>query len=228
MDAEKNLGTLAQEWADCSKCELAGIRPPDGKVVIHGGDAPADYLFIYDAPEKQDVLDGYPFQDSLGALLLGLILRAAFPRGSFAYAPLVGCWPYTVLPIIGDMKKEQVKDRDPSVDEVEACYPRISQIIYNIDPRVIFAVGPASWKALVRPKDRNGKTTLTDAAGELFSTYVPGKLRPIRYPVMPLLSPKQIMANPSSAEHGPIAVTLEAMLRAMTYVSLLQKEDARP
>ena len=130
-----------------------------------------------------------------------------------------------MLPPIDD-QPEQIRDRDPSTEEVDECRPRLDALIYALDPRLIFAVGQVAWKTLVKPKDRGGHNVLSDAAGELTSTYVMGKVRPVRYAVMPLLPPKQIIANPTSADHGPIATTLEALIRARTYVNMLKKDEA--
>lgn len=224
MDPKAALTNLRKEWKGCTRCGLSSIRGEDELVVLGGGALRPDYLFVYDAPEDVDMQTGTPLMGRYGEILNTLIDKAAYPEGSFAAAPLVGCRPYTVLPAIDD-QPEQIRDRDPSTEEVETCSTRVSSIIYATDPRLIFAVGTAAWKGLVKPKDRGGHNTLSDAAGELTHTYVTGKLRTIRYAVMPLLPPKQIVANPTSAEHGPIATTIEALIRAKTYVSMLKKDE---
>lgn len=227
MNPEKNLADLRKEWRGCMKCPLAALREsPDSPIVFHLGATPADYLFVYDAPEAEDADAGTPLQGRYGSILDDLIVKAEFPAGKVAFAPLVGCYPYSVLPATED-QKEQIRDRDPTTEEVEACAPRLSSIIYNVDPLLIFAVGDVSWKTLVRPKNRGGATTLGAAAGELYETFVEGKLRKVRYAVMPLLPPKQIVANPSAAGHGPIATTLEALMRAKKYVTMLRKDEIR-
>jgi DNA polymerase len=224
MDQKKSLAVLRKEWSGCTRCAISKLRSADDRVVLGGGAIPADYLFVYDAPESDDMAAGFPLQGRHGGILENLIYKAEFPKDSFGFAPLVGCWPYTILPATED-QPEQVRDRDPTTAEVEACLPRIQRIIYTVDPRLIFAVGDVAWKTLVKPKDRDGETTLGKAAGGLFWTVVPGRLRQIRYPVMPLLSPKKIIDNPSAAEHGPIAITMEAMMRAQKYVNMIKKEE---
>lgn len=226
MNRKKNLAILTKEWSGCTRCAISALRSADDKVVLGGGALPADYLFIYDAPESEDVAAGFPLQGRHGSILEKLIYDAEFPKDSFGFAPLVGCWPYTVLPATDDAP-EQVRDRDPTTEEIGACLPRLHHIIYNVDPRIIFAVGDVTWKTLVKPKDRGIDTTLAKAAGNLYWTSIEGRLQTLRYPVMPLLSPKKIIDNPSAAEHGPIAITLEAMMRAQTYINMLKKEEKR-
>lgn len=222
MDTKAVLRVLQKEWGDCARCNLATLRSNKDRIVFGTGSITPDYLFVYDAPEEGDMRDGTPLMDRHGEILHNLIKKAEYE--SFAVTTVVGCRPYTVLPAIDD-QPEQIRDRDPSTEEVDECKPRLDRIIYALDPRLIFAVGPVSWKALVKPKDRGGHNVLSDAAGELTSTYIEGKVRPVRYPVMPLLPPKQIIANPTSAEHGPIATTLEALIRAKTYISMLKKDE---
>jgi len=222
MDTKTILRVLQKEWGGCSRCNLAALRDNDDHVVFSGGEHRPDYLFVYDAPEEADTKTATPLMGRHGEILHNLIKKAEYE--SYAVTTVVGCRPYTVLPPIDD-QPEQIRDRDPSTEEVEECKPRLDKIIYALDPRLIFAVGQVAWKSLVKPKDRGGHNVLSDAAGELTSAYVMGKIRPVRYPVMPLLPPKQIIANPTSAEHGPIATTLEALLRARTYVNMLKKDE---
>jgi hypothetical protein len=44
---------------------------------------------------------------------------------------------------------------------------------------------------------------------------------------MATLSGHQLIQNPSSAVHGPIATTIEALSKAARYVELLKKEEAK-
>jgi DNA polymerase len=223
MDTKATLRVLRKEWDGCSRCNLAALRDNEDRVVFGTGAIQPDYLFVYDAPEEADTKTGTPLMGRHGEILYNLIKKAEYE--SYAVTTVVGCRAYTVLPPIED-QPEQIRDRDPSTEEVDECRPRLDALIYALDPRLIFAVGQVAWKTLVKPKDRGGHNVLSDAAGELTSTYVMGKVRPVRYAVMPLLPPKQIIANPTSADHGPIATTLEALIRARTYVNMLKKDEA--
>lgn len=225
MDALAELKKLKAEWMACPKCDLATIRKKNEKVVFGGGPAPADFLFIYDAPSEAEVRSGQPLLGDLGDVLLDLIRSANLPDGSWSVTQLVGCRPYVVLPAT-EGSSAQVRDREPSSDEIEACYERVAKIIYYVDPRLIFAVGELAWKALVRPKDRGQERTISVAAGKLYEMSIEGMSQSIRYPVMALLPPKQILANPSSAAHGPITVSIEAIHRAKTYVTQIKKMES--
>ena len=222
MGAKTPLDVIQDEWDGCSKCNLAALRDGEDRVVFVGGSARPDYLFVCDAPEEEDMRAGVPLMGRHGEILYNMIKKVEYE--DYAVTTAVGCRAYTVLPPIDD-QPEQVRDRDPSTDEVEECRPRLDRMIYALDPRLIFAVGQVAWKALVKPKDRGGHNVLSDAAGELTSTYIQGRARPVRYAVMPLLPPKQIIANPTSADHGPIATTLEALIRARTYVNAIKKDE---
>jgi uracil-DNA glycosylase len=117
-------------------------------------------------------------------------------------------------------------DRAATKEEVAACRQRLDSIIYAVDPRLIFTLGDMAWKAMVKPKDRDGKTSLDKAVGNLVMTYIPGTLtKSIGYPVLPLLSLKQILASPSMAKHGTIAVTLKHLQMGKSYVHYLKKTE---
>jgi uracil-DNA glycosylase family 4 len=223
MDAKLQLAVIREQWSGCKRCKLQELRGPDDKVVIGGGSAPADFLFVYDAPEMEDMLSGFPLSGRLGGILANLMIEAEIPTGSFAITTLVGCRPYVVLPAVED-KPAQIRDRASATEEREACTSRLSSLIYVIDPQLIFAVGKEAWETLVRPKDRDGKRDFAGATGTLFYSYVEGHTRSMRYPVMAIPHPKDIIANPSSAQHGPIVIATEALIRGAKYVETLNKE----
>lgn len=223
MDVRKKLQVLREEWSDCSKCALYELRVAP-QIVFGAGPAPSDFLLVTDAPSEGDVESGTTLSGEDGRVVSQLLESAGLSLKSVYRTPLVGCQPYVVLPATEDAPS-RAQDRDPLAKETEACRARLHQIIYLVDPRIIIAMGDGPWKTLVPHKDRGNKTTIAAAAGNLFDTWVPGKSVPVRYPVMATLSPRQIAAHPSVADHGPIASTMEALQRAAQYVSWLNDSE---
>lgn len=138
--------------------------------------------------------------------------------------PLVACHPYVVIPATDD-QPETVRSRPPVGEEIDACFPRLRELIYLTDPLVIFTAGELSWKTLVRPKDRGGANKYEEALGTIYETSIQGRLQEVRYPVVPIPSPKKILANPSEASHGPIVVALKTMLEMITHSKRLRNTD---
>jgi len=193
--------------------------------VFGSGAYNADYLIIVDSPSAEDVEQGVLLSGEEGELVEDMLCRAGIdPMKNTFYTSVVGCHPYVLIPATDD-SPERVQSRSPDKPEVEACRPRLEKIIYLVDPRIIVAMGDVAWKAVVPGKLRGRHKTISTAAGELFEVWVPGVLRQIRYPCMATLSPKQLVANPSSAAHGPISTTIEALMRASRYVNTLKKKE---
>lgn len=226
MNHREELLRIKRDWVGCKRCGLSDIRAADHHVVFGWGSIPADYLFVYDAPSEEEGASGTPLLGRYGELLESVIQDADFPKGSWAITPMVGCRPYVVLPATEDTEA-QVRERDPNDDELDACASRLEPIIYHTDPRIIIAVGEIPWKRLVRPKDRGDFTTLDTAAGNLFVSYLNGVRDKIPYPLVPILPPKKIIANPSSAKHGPIATTISTLQRVKYYVNQIKKMEER-
>jgi uracil-DNA glycosylase family 4 len=222
VNNKSKLRVIRSEWEGCNRCSLSQTRQDGHSVVFGWGAVPADYLFIYDAPSEEETAAGVPLLGRYGERLAQIIEDSDFPKGSWAMTPMVGCRPYFVLPATEDTEA-QVRDRDPSDDELDACSSRVRSVIYYTDPRVIIAVGKTTWERLVKPKDRGETRTFESACGSLFATHVEGDREQVTYPVVPILTPKKIIANPSSAEHGPVATTVKALRRIQYYVTQLKK-----
>lgn len=226
MDAQKKLRVLRDKWMGCTKCGLSKLRG-NASVVFGAGPYNADFLVLMDAPTIEDVEQGVLLCGEAGQLVEDMLLKAEIsPTKDVFQTSLVGCRPYVVIPATDDMPERQ-QDRGPDKSEIDTCWPRVQEIIYLVDPRIIIAMGDEAWKALVATKARGPHTTISSAAGELFETWVPGRLRPVRYPVLATLAPKHLIQNPSVAAHGPIASTIEAFMKAARYVNLLKKDESK-
>ena len=226
MNAKSELLRVKKDWEGCTRCSLSQIRPKDSHVVFGWGAIPADYLFVYDAPSEEETHSGVPLVGRYGDVLEKVIEDAEFASGSWAITPTVGCRPYFVLPATEDVQ-EQVRDRDPADEELDACASRLTSVIYHIDPRVIIAVGAVPWERLVRPKDRGEYSTFESACGNLFVATVQGVRDQVLYPLVPIPSPKKIIANPSSAKHGPVAVTANVLKKIQYYVNQLKRMEEK-
>jgi uracil-DNA glycosylase family 4 len=226
MDAQKKLRVLRDKWSGCTKCTLAKLRG-NADIIFGAGPFDADFLILTEGPTEEDVYDGVLLSGAEGSLVEGMLEKAEIdPVKNVFRTSLVACRPYVILPAT-DTEAARTQGRSPDKTEIEACWPRLEEIIYLVDPRIIIAMGADPWKTLVDPKHRGTHTKVTTAAGELFDTWIAGRLRQVRYPVLATLSPKQLIANPSSAAHGPISTTIEAFMKASRYVSLLKKEESK-
>lgn len=224
MDPRKKLTVLRDQWKDCTRCGLSKLREHHA-VVFGAGSYNADFLLITESPTDTDVIDSLTLTGPEGRLVEDMLNEASIdPVNNVFRTSLVGCRAYTIIPATDEMEA-RVQDRGPDKVEVESCHPRLMEIIYLVDPRLIITMGEEPWKALIPAKNRGSTNTIARAAGNLFEAFVPGRVRMVRYPVMATLSPKQLVSNPSTAQHAPIATTMAAFLKAYQYVEFLKEEE---
>lgn len=222
----KGLKTLAQEWHGCRRCSLGSEREGT-KIVFGDGARRAKFLLLYDVPTAHDAALGAPMSGREGEVLLDLLQHAGILVQDVYCTPLLGCRPVLFLPETAD-QQAQIADRAPVKEEIVACSPRVQEIIYRVDPLVIFTLGDLPWKALVTPKLRGPHTSLDKALGNLFTTTVPGRwIKSVTYSVVPLLSMKQVIAQPSYASHGTLHTTARHLHKGRVYAEFLEKAGQR-
>jgi uracil-DNA glycosylase family 4 len=222
MSKKKKLEVIRETWGDCHRCSLRATHPSP-EIVFGAGVPEADFLIVTEAPSAEDVLEGAILTGEEGEVFFTVVRAAGIDPQRVYRTALVGCRSYAVIPAT-ELEEERVVDTSPPKEAVATCRARLDQIIYAVDPRIILTLGPLAYSTLVRPKDRGSDdNTLAKAQGKLFYTHIQGRVRTLRYPVLPLLSPAQMLSNPSGADHGPIAVTTKALNRAGRYVSRLRR-----
>ncbi len=226
MDALKSLEVLRDSWIKCERCGLAASRRKKESPLFGVGSHNAHFLVVMDAPSEDDMLLGEYLSDEAGHLVIDLLKEAGIKEEDVFFTTVVGCRPFTVVPATEESEARE-QTRDPAKEEVAACSPRLNEIIYLVDPRLIIAMGDLPWKTLVLPKDRHKYTTISAAAGEIFDTWVRGRADMVRYPVLATVSGKQIIKDPSSAVHGPLAATLASLTKAGKYVNHLLEDEKK-
>jgi uracil-DNA glycosylase family 4 len=122
------------DWSECRKCKLCEGRT---KVCLVRGSLPAQVLFLGEAPGPSEDVIGKPFFGPAGDLLQEMIDEAVGTRVTYAFTNLIACIP---------MDDDNSKFTEPPKYAVEACRPRLIEIIKIVKPRLIFLVGKAAEK----------------------------------------------------------------------------------
>lgn len=121
----------AAKWGGCQLCALGATR---NKICLARGQFPCDALFIGEGPgESEDTL-GAPFMGPAGMLLDSLIARALNGRTDLrlGFGNLVCCVP---------REGSGAKAQEPLPEEIEACAPRLIELVALAQPRLIVCVG---------------------------------------------------------------------------------------
>lgn len=139
-----------QQWSSCTKCDLYKQR----KQVVHvRGMMPCDVAFIGEAPGLNENSYGQPFVGPAGNVLDQLLAATERIVGQFRWGlmNLLGCVP---------LDDNYTKVTNPPVYAVQACYPRLADLVKIADPKLIICLGadPAKWiMATTSIKAKRGK-----------------------------------------------------------------------
>ena len=178
----ERLQKLYQDWRDCTRCQLSDYRLVEeyddrGERIEHNvcfgnGNPDADIMLIGEGPGETEDRTGNVFVGAAGKLLNAIIEAAGLERNDLFIVNLVMCRP--------------PENRDPMKFERDACYPRLYEQIYVVDPMLIMPVGKAAMEALMGGQWKSIKA----CRGKIGYVTVPGKVEDsIRYPAMPILHP---------------------------------------
>ncbi len=135
------------DWSDlqttvenCQYCEMASFRT---HAVLGSGDKNAEWMFIGEAPDAEDDLQGQPFLGQAGLLMDNILAAIRLKRDQVYFSNILKCRP--------------ANDRDPYVDEAKHCLNYLQQQIHLIKPKVIVVVGRVATQHLLKIKKPLGK-----------------------------------------------------------------------
>jgi DNA polymerase len=125
---------LKETVAGCPACKLSQSRT---KTVFGVGDENANWLFVGEAPGRDEDLQGEPFVGQAGKLLDSMLAALGMKRGENVYiANMLKCRP--------------PNNRNPEPEEVASCEPYLHRQIALIRPRLIVALGKVAAVNLLK------------------------------------------------------------------------------
>lgn len=217
------VADICAEWRECKKCPLHETR--NGAVVVGEGRPTAKFVLVYDCASIEDNASDGALSTIADKTLREVLTYSGIKPEDIYFLPLVACAPTVKIPAT-QTSPERQQLRLPTTDEVMSCHKRVTDLVYEIDPYLIFAAGVTAWKALVPNTARRFDTTLAKAAGRLYTAFIPGRNGPVRYPLMPILFSDALIKNPNPAAHGAIGATVAAVDQARQYVEYVEAENA--
>ncbi len=125
------LQTIRDEVGDCRRCRLADTRT---NIVFGSGPDHSAWLFVGEAPGRDEDLQGTPFVGRSGKLLDELLRELGWRRDLVGVINTVMCRP--------------PGNRDPEPDEKAACEPFLLKKIQAIKPVVITTLGRVATNSL--------------------------------------------------------------------------------
>lgn len=135
-----NWEELEANVASCTACILHQTRT---QTVFGVGDRTADWMVIGEAPGEQEDLQGEPFVGRAGLLLNEMLRAIGLAREHVFIANILKCRP--------------PKNRDPQIEEAEACEGFLKQQLALVKPGIILAVGRIAAQNLLKTTTPIGK-----------------------------------------------------------------------
>lgn len=110
---------------NCTDCKLCHRRK---NLVIERGSRNAKWMFVGEAPGENEDLEGKPFVGSAGQLLDKMLLAMKLDKDNDVY-------------ICNVVKCRPPQNRNPEIDEIEACNNYLLSQIALVNPQIIVALG---------------------------------------------------------------------------------------
>lgn len=171
------IDKFAAKIATCEKCRLREAR---NKVVVGRGDPAAKILFVGEGPGRDEDHEGRAFVGNAGEVLNNALEFGGFKRtvrvaaslddvsrpGAPKKVDLVEI-PYFIDNMVRCRPPE---NRKPEVDEVDACWPWMNEVLETIRPKVIVPMGDTALQGLARKlgfKKTIGTKKITELVGRV-------------------------------------------------------------
>ena len=138
--ASSKLRTLEKQVAKCTACVLHESRT---QTVYGVGNANADWLIIGEAPGAEEDKQGEPFVGRAGLLLNDMLKAIDLSREEIYIANILKCRP--------------PNNRDPRLEEAQACENFLKKQITLIKPKIILCVGRIAAQNLLKDETPIGK-----------------------------------------------------------------------
>lgn len=138
---------LQTEVANCTLCALCETRT---QTVFGSGNPKSDWLLVGEGPGQHEDEQGKPFVGKAGLLLTEMLRAMGMEREDVFITNIVKCRP--------------PNNRDPSVNEIEACKNYLQRQQAFIKPKVILAIGRIAAQTLL-----NTDAPLAKLRGKLHS-----------------------------------------------------------
>jgi len=173
----------------CTRCELSRTRR---NTVFGEGNPDARVMFVGEGPGADEDQSGRPFVGPAGQLLDKQIAAMTLKREDVFIANVVKCRP--------------PGNRNPSLDEIDACAGYLRRQIDIVRPEVIITLGAAATKHLVNTS--RGITAIRGRWHE-YDGLLP---RGPAIPVMPTFHPSYLLRQPTRENRAKVWADLQEVM----------------
>lgn len=148
--------------------------------VIGDGQENADILLIGEAPGEAEDESGVPFCGRSGQLLEKALISIGLSRDQNIYITNTVFW-------------RPENNRKPTKEELEFCFPLLTQIIQIIKPKIIITSGSVSTELLLRDKN-----AISELMGKASEVEIKINSENKNFYCFPIYHPSYLLRNPIS------------------------------
>ncbi|MCK4453942.1 uracil-DNA glycosylase [Candidatus Parcubacteria bacterium] len=177
---EKELRKIKDEVLRCQKCVLYQTRTYP---VIGEGNHQAKIVFIGEAPGESEDKTGRPFCGAAGKVLDELLNSAGIERTDVYICNILKCRP--------------PENRNPKIEEIEACTPYLLKQIEIIKPKVICTLGNFSTAFIF---EKYGLKDKIEGISKIHGNVFEAKTLFGSLKIIPLYHPAAATYNPNMKE----------------------------
>ena len=164
----ETLEAIRSHLGDCQRCRLSAGRT---HIVFGQGNPKARLVFVGEGPGADEDRQGLAFVGAAGQLLTKIIKAMGLTREEVYICNVIKCRP--------------PGNRNPEVDEIQACRPFLERQLTAIGPQVICTLGTFAAQTLLET------TAPISRLRGRFHTYNGIKLMPTYHPAYLLRNPDQ-------------------------------------
>jgi uracil-DNA glycosylase len=233
----EQLHQIYDQWYGCTRCYLHQFRKTESgediKDIVFGeGNPEAQIMIVGEGPGEEEEATSIPFHGPAGRLLDQILARVSDDVGiqelhkwykgirhskdnQAHFHEKLREWRHKEFFITNVVACRPPENRVPTPAEISACWERLYNTIYVVDPWLIIASGKTALEALTRKKNE-----ITKKRGEIFETDLPGRVAPFyKVSVLATLHPSYLMRNADwNSKSGSYAKTVQDFMNGMRYV----------
>jgi DNA polymerase len=234
---QEKLQSLYDQWFNCKRCYLGDLREPED-IVFGLGNPDADILLIGEAPGEEEESSLTPFVGASGKLL-NQLLASISDDDSIKQQYISYCnerhtkeavevfhkkvleWRYNEFFVTNAVACRPPENATPTPAALKACWERLWNIIYIVDPLLIITFGSTALQAVTRKQ----VLRITEKQGQVFDANYDGRFGKLTYPIMPVLHPSYLLRKADWKDgKGDYARTMKNLKSAMQLVDFLRNQ----
>lgn len=238
---EEQLKQLFDQWYGCTKCMLGDFRQdaignPSKEICFADGNPDANVMIIGEAPGEEEEATSIPFVGQSGKLLNQILAQVSDDTGIKELAKWyskasrtkdnvnyfhekVFEWRRKEFFITNVVSCRPEDNRTPTPVEIKACWDRLAQMIYIVDPMIIISCGKTAIETLLHKS-----VEITKDRGKMFDITIPGRVGRVTYPTMAILHPSALLRKADwGVRGGDYDKTRGDVLAAMRVVDGLRR-----